>query len=62
MQNIVIKTENKKIIITIDTTVELGPSSSGKSMMVATTSGNVPVVTPEGTIVVGINAYKKLEA
>jgi len=46
------------LTITIDTAQELGISKSGKSMMVATTSGNKKIPTPHGEISIGINAYK----
>lgn len=57
MKNIEYKVENEKLIITIDLTKTFGESKSGKSIIVATTSGNVPV---EGTddIKLGLNCYK----
>jgi Fe-S cluster assembly ATPase SufC len=58
MENIKIEVKENLMIITIDTTRELGPSRSGKTQIVATTSGNQKVTTPNGEIVVGINAYK----
>lgn len=58
MSNLEIKTEGNNIIITIDTTKTQGPSRSGKSMIVATTSGNKKIETPNGVVTLGINAYK----
>ena len=56
MKNVEMTVDGKKLTITIDLSKEHGKSSSGKSIVVATTSGNVPV---EGTEVkIGINAYK----
>lgn len=43
--------------------VKLGegtPSSSGKSLVVATTRGNVPIATPDGVMRLGLNLYKPL--
>jgi len=57
-QNVQAELKDGKLIITIDTTQELGSSRSGKSLMVATTGGNQKVTTPEGTISIGLNAYK----
>jgi len=58
MKNIKMTLDTKGILtITIDTKERLGKSGSGKTTIVATTSGNVPV---EGTDVkIGINAYVK---
>jgi hypothetical protein len=58
MQNVKIETKENQIIITIDTSKNLGPSRSGKTIMVGTTSGNQKVTTPSGDIMVGVNAYK----
>jgi len=57
-QNIQIEvTRDNKAVITIDLTKRGGLSSSGKSVIVATTSGNVPI--PGTNIVLGLNAYVK---
>jgi len=58
MQNVQIETKEDRIIITIDTSKTLGPSRSGKSVIVATTGGNKKIDTPNGVISLGINAYK----
>ena len=57
MKNIELKVENNELIIKIDLTQTFGESKSGKSIIVATTSGNIPV---EGTedIKLGLNCYK----
>jgi hypothetical protein len=54
-----IKTEVKGGILTIivDLNKELGVSKSGKSMIIATTSGNVEIVPG---VIAGINIYKKI--
>ena len=56
-QNIQIEVKDGKAIITIDLEHRGSPSSSGKSVIVATTSGNVTI--PGTTVVLGLNAYVK---
>ncbi|MDP3702888.1 MAG: hypothetical protein Q8R78_00645 [Candidatus Omnitrophota bacterium] len=38
MENVEMKVEHGKLIITVDLTKDLGPSASGKSVMIATTT------------------------
>ena len=60
MKNVEMHVEHGKLVITVDLTKELGPSSSGKSVIIATTEGNVDVAgAPETKI--GLNVYKKKE-
>ncbi len=56
-QNIQIEVKDGKAIITIDLEHRGSLSSSGKSVIVATTSGNVTI--PGTTVVLGLNAYVK---
>ena len=56
--NVVVETQPGKMIITIDTTRNLGPSKSGKTMLVASTQGNKKIDTDNGEITIGVNAYK----
>jgi ABC-type molybdate transport system ATPase subunit len=50
--------DGKTLTITIDLTKTFGPSSSGKTTIIATTGGNVPA--PEhDDIKVGVNIYTK---
>ena len=59
MKNVKMKVEDNKLIITIDLDQEYGRSSSGKSITIASTEGNVSV--PEhDEIKVGINVYRPL--
>jgi hypothetical protein len=46
------------LVFTIDPSVSIGPSSTGKSTTVAKTGGNV-LVTEDG-LMIGINAYRPL--
>lgn len=52
------KTEGDILTIKVDLTKEFGPSSSGKTIIIASTEGNVSI---EGhdEIKVGLNVYKK---
>ncbi len=55
--NLDVKVDGSKLTITTDLDNEMGMSKSGKSMIVASTRGNVPV--PENdAIKMGINVYK----
>lgn len=57
--NVQVETTETHIIITIERKTRLGPSASGKTIVVASTRGNVRV-TADG-IVLGLNAYIKAE-
>ena len=60
MKNVETKIEHGTLVITVDLTKELGPSSSGKSVIIATTEGNVEVPgAPE--VKIGLNIYHKKE-
>ena len=55
--NLDVKVDGNKLTIVIDLDKEMGMSKSGKSMIVASTRGNVPV--PENDLIkMGINIYK----
>ena len=43
MQNVAFEVEGDQLIIRVDLSQELGVSSSGKSVIIATTGGNVAV-------------------
>ena len=60
MKNVEVKVEHGKLVITVDLAKELGPSSSGKSIIIATTEGNVDIPgTPD--VKMGLNVYRKKE-
>lgn len=49
--------DGSKLVITVDLTKNFGPSKSGKTVIIATTSGNQFV---EGAnVTVGLNVYRK---
>ena len=57
MKNIELKIEGSKLIIEVDMEKEFGPSSSGKSITIASTEGNIAVPGRE-EVKMGINIYK----
>jgi hypothetical protein len=59
MKNIQMEVEGKKLIITIDLSQEYGRSSSGKSVTIASTDGNISVPGQED-VKIGINVYRPL--
>lgn len=52
--------DGKQLTIVIDLTEDLGPSSTGKTRIVATTSGNVEIKAPggRGDMRLGVNLYE----
>ena len=58
MKNAEARVEGNKLIIEVDLTVDLGPSSSGKTKIVGTTAGNAPVPGHDN-IKFGLNVFKK---
>jgi hypothetical protein len=52
------KVEGNVLTIKGDLSKEFGPSSSGKTVIIASTEGNVPVTGAE-EIKIGLNVYKK---
>jgi len=57
MDNVKIEVENNNAIITIDLTKDFGKSSTGKTIVVASTRGNIPIPGAE-TFRLGLNCYK----
>lgn len=57
MQNVDVKLTGTKLILEIDLSKTLGPSKSGKTVLIATTSGNVPVPGAED-VRLGVTAYR----
>jgi len=58
MKNVEIKVEGNILTIKVDLTKEFGPSSSGKTIIIASTEGNVPIDGYEEAKI-GLNIYKK---
>ena len=58
MKNVEIKVEHGTMTITVDLTQEIGPSASGKNVIITTTGGNVDFPGIDDTKI-GLNVYRK---
>ena len=57
MKNVELTVEGTMLTIQVDLSKDFGPSSSGKTTIIATTEGNVTIPNREEKI--GLNIYKK---
>lgn len=57
MKNVEMTVEGNLLTIKVDLSKDFGPSSSGKTTIIATTEGNVSIPNREEKI--GLNIYKK---
>ena len=57
MKKVHLSVEGNVLTITVDLSKECGPSSSGKTIIIASTEGNVSV--PDREEKVGLNVYRK---
>jgi hypothetical protein len=57
MKNVLMTVDGDLLTIKIDLTKEFGPSSSGKTIIIASTEGNVAV--PDRDEKIGLNVYRK---
>jgi len=58
MKNVDMKLGEDILTIKVDVTKEFGPSASGKTIIIATTEGNVSLSEKEN-IKIGLNVYRK---
>jgi hypothetical protein len=58
MKNVEMKVEDNILTIKVDLTKEFGPSSSGKTIIIASTEGNIAIDGHE-CAKIGLNVYKK---
>ena len=58
MNNVEMSVDGKPLVIKVDLSKEFGPSSSGKTIIIASTEGNQPVPGNEDAKI-GLNIYKK---
>lgn len=56
MKNVEIQVEGNILTLRVDLSKEFGPSTSGKTTIVASTEGNVSV--PDHEVKVGLNVYR----
>jgi hypothetical protein len=57
MKNVEMTVDGNILTIKVDLSKEFGPSSSGKTIIIASTEGNIAV--PERDEKVGLNVYRK---
>ncbi len=57
MKNVHMAVEGNILTIKVDLSKEFGPSSSGKTVIIASTEGNVSI--PDREEKVGLNVYRK---
>ena len=57
MKNVEMSVEGTVLTITVDLSKEFGPSSTGKTIIVASTEGNVTI--PDRQEKIGLNVYRK---
>jgi len=58
MKNVDLKLEGNILTIKVDISKEFGPSTSGKTIIIASTEGN-KVVPGKEDVKIGLNVYKK---
>jgi len=58
MKNVEMKLDGDILTIKVDVTKEFGPSASGKTIIIASTEGNISIPDKED-IKIGLNVYKK---
>ena len=57
MKNVEMKVDGNTLTIKVDLTKEFGPSSSGKTIIIASTEGNVSLADRDEKV--GLNVYRK---
>jgi len=58
MKNVEMKVDGDILTIKVDVTKEFGPSASGKTIIIASTEGNIAIPDKED-VKIGLNVYKK---
>jgi hypothetical protein len=58
MKNVEMNLEGNILTIKVDITKEFGPSSSGKTIIIASTEGNI-ALPDKDDVKIGLNVYKK---
>lgn len=57
MKNVEMNVEGTMLTIRVDLSKEFGPSSTGKTIIIASTEGNVTI--PDRQEKIGLNVYRK---
>ncbi len=58
MKNVELKVDDQTLILKVNLNEEFGPSASGKTIIIASTEGNVSVPGNKN-IKIGLNVYRK---
>jgi hypothetical protein len=58
MKNVEMNLEGNILTIKVDITKEFGPSASGKTIIIASTEGNI-AIPDKDEVKIGLNVYKK---
>lgn len=58
MKNVEMKLDGDILTIKVDLTKEFGPSTSGKTIIIASTEGNISIPEKED-VKIGLNVYRK---
>ncbi|MDV0443292.1 hypothetical protein [Methanorbis rubei] len=58
MKNVDMKLDGNILTIKVDISKEFGVSGSGKSIIIASSEGNQPIV-PDHDVKIGLNVYRK---
>ncbi|NLA75406.1 MAG: hypothetical protein GX846_08060 [Deltaproteobacteria bacterium] len=58
MKNVEMSLEGNILTIKVDITKEFGPSASGKTIIIASTEGNIPIPGKD-EVKIGLNIYRK---
>ena len=58
MKNVEMKLDGDILTIKVDVTKEFGPSSSGKTIIIASTEGNISIPDKDD-VKIGLNVYRK---
>jgi len=59
MKNVEMQVDGDKLTITVDLSKEFGPSSSGKTIIVASSEGNQTIEYKNGEYKLGLNIFRK---
>jgi len=57
MKNVTMQVEGSKLVIEVDLSQDLGPSKSGKTVLIASSEGNVSIPGRED-VKIGLNVYR----
>lgn len=59
MENIKLSVQGASLVLTVDTSKNLGRSKSGKTTLIASSQGNQKVLIGGKEVFIGVNVYEK---